>query len=332
VTVRLARGLIAAIIVPAAAVAGCLTTSPRVDGGPALIVAYPAGLTQVPLDGSQPRVIVPATHDGTPRLPAVSPDGTRIAYLLGPPFGTPGPDSAADVWLADRDGAHRRKLLSHPQPNHSFRQVAWQDDEHVLVVADVPAQCDGCNAQTTTDQRLERVDITSGDVQALRDGVPEFGLSPDARWVAFPTPGNDRAEGLQIAPMNDGQSPQIVVPREAFAQITSPRYAPGGKTIAFAAAQSRSLRADVTLAGYAPGPLADGLPQDLWMVDADGTHLRIVAALRENAPVIAWDSGGSTIYAVGAVALYRIDVASGAVTRIGRGGPAASLTYARAEH
>jgi hypothetical protein len=67
------------------------------------------------------------------------------------------------------------------------------------------------------------------------------------------------------------------------------------------------------------------------MVDADGTHLRIIAALRESTPVLAWDPGGTTIYAVGAVALYRIDVATGTVTRIARGAPAASLAYAAAE-
>ena len=328
-TLRAARSIFAAIIVPAAVVA-CLTTSPRVGGGPALIVSYPAGLTELRLDGSKPRLLLSASNGVAPRLPAVSPDGTRIAYLLGPPPGTPAADSGADVWVADRAGTHRRRLLSHPQPNHSFRQVAWQDDRHLLVVVDVPARCDGCNPATTTQQRLERVDIISDQIEVLRDGVPEFGLSPDQQWLAFPTPGNDRAEGLQVAPMDPSQDPHVIVPREAFAQITSPRYAPDGKTIAFAAAQSRSLRSDITLAGYAPGPLADGLPEDVWSVDADGTHLRIVAALRESAPVLAWDPAGTTIYAVGVVALYRIDVATGTVSRIARGAPAASLTYAPA--
>ena len=125
----------------------------------------------------------------------------------------------------------------------------------------------------------------------------------------------------------------VVVPLDAgFAQITSPRYSPDGNRIAFAAAHARTLRAGfqpVSLA-LAPnaGPLPDGLPQDIWIADADGSHLRILAPLRESAPVLAWDPDGSTIYAVGAVALYRIDVSSGEVTRIGRGAAGASLAYA----
>ena len=198
-TLRTARSIFAAIIVPAAVVA-CLTTSPRVGGGPALIVSYPAGLTELRLDGSKPRLLLSASNGVAPRLPAVSPDGTRIAYLLGPPPGTPAADSGADVWVADRAGTHRRRLLSHPQPNHSFRQVAWQDDRHLLVVVDVPARCDGCNPATTTQQRLRAAMLS--DFSCLSVNLENYyNCSRLPRWCGgarlqflalSPFPGQDR--------------------------------------------------------------------------------------------------------------------------------------------
>jgi Tol biopolymer transport system component len=63
------------------------------------------GLWEVDVDGSDPRLVIPAWH---PWQPAWSPDGTRIAWV-----GDRGTGSGReDLFVADPDGVHNRRRLT----------------------------------------------------------------------------------------------------------------------------------------------------------------------------------------------------------------------------
>jgi hypothetical protein len=63
----------------------------------------------------------------------------------------------------------------------------------------------------------------------------------------------------------------------------------------------------------------DGLPQDVWLVDAAGGRPRLLATMQEDLPSLTWSGDGRRIYLLASSGLYEIDVASGAVSRIGEG-------------
>jgi Tol biopolymer transport system component len=296
-----------------------------------LIVGYPAGLVEVRLDGTRADVIV-ASGSGAavPRSPALSPDGRSLVYVEA---GSPAGDAGADLWVAGRDGSGRRLVVKHLLTNHSLRSPRWEDNRHVLVVLDVPATCQGCNPLTTTAQDLERVDVATGAMRVVQRNVVEFDLAPGGARVAFPDAGHEDAEGLRTANLDGSSISEIVPLSQRFAQVGSPRYSPDGTRIAFAAAEPRALVAGtsfISRQGFGPArsPQSDGLPTNVWIVDATGAHLHVLAGLHENALSLAWDPSGETLYAVGAAGLYRIDVKSGDVARIGPGATGATIEYA----
>ena len=74
--------------------------------------------------------------------------------------------------------------------------------------------------------------------------------------------------------------------------------------------------------------LLDGLPEDIWTVDANGGTPVRVADLKEDLPSLAWSGDGKHIYVLGAAGLYDVVVASGAANRIGEGSFHGQVTWA----
>jgi Tol biopolymer transport system component len=309
--------------------AGCGSHSSLGSSEAHLLIAYPAGLTEIGLDGRTLGVVVPATNDAVPASPAISPSGRFIAYLEVP--SSTASDGGADLWTADRNGTHARRLVVHPQSNHSIRAPVWEDDRHLLVVVDRPSTCDGCNPVTTSQQTLERVDLQSGDLTLVRSGVTAFDLSPDGGSITYPDTSSESAARLLISNMAGGTPQEIVPLATHFVEITSMRFSPDGGRIAFAAADGRLARADAALvsraAGAGPSPNVDGLPENLWIVDASGQNLRPVVPLREDQPALVWSPDGTALYVIGTGALYRVAITSGAAVRIGSGAVRSQLAY-----
>ena len=68
-------------------------------------------------------------------------------------------------------------------------------------------------------------------------------------------------------------------------------------------------------------------PEDLWTVSSTGGSPHILTALRENQPDLVWDSDGTALFVIGAVALYRVELPSGLLTEIGAGATGGSIAY-----
>jgi hypothetical protein len=77
-------------------------------------------------------------------------------------------------------------------------------------------------------------------------------------------------------------------------------------------------------------PSADGLPQDIWVIPADGGSPAQLAAIQEDFPSLAWEPTGEHIYVLGAYGLYDVNVANGNFTRIGEGAFHGSISWAAA--
>jgi DNA-binding winged helix-turn-helix (wHTH) protein/Tol biopolymer transport system component len=88
--------------------------------GTHLLVTRFEGASRIPslwklsLLGGSPRMLLDNAAAG-----AVSPDGSRIAYL-------PGPDVGSELWLMDSDGANRRKIAVAETTDKPLRGRIWQ--------------------------------------------------------------------------------------------------------------------------------------------------------------------------------------------------------------
>jgi hypothetical protein len=182
------------------------------------------------------------------RSPAVSPDGTTIAYVVGRE-----PDR--DIWLMDADGGRQRRLTSDPADD---MDPAWSEDGRSLAFAssrtgfydiyeirDRGSGLDERNARNLTDR------------PAL-EHFPEW--APSGRRLAIASNhfgGNRNIVGI------DADDPSVLLARTSTSAFDfQPSWAPDGRSIAF-------YRRPYCLTC----PATRG-PADLWVMGARGERPR----------------------------------------------------------
>ena len=312
------------------------------SGEGSLLMARPDGIVELPLDGGDAVVrIAPAGASEFYLDVAASPSGSRIAYAVQPPPRTVDGryDAGSDVWIANRDGSDARVVFQHVQPSQLSRYPQWDGEEHLLAVIQEYRDEAGL---TVVDYTVQRIEIATGDRERLLDDALTFTLSPDGESLAYARLSPTGGEVLEVASLSAGTEPRTLIgPEEQLSPFNSPRYSPDGSRIAFAAA-------DQTLAPPLPGttpgtpsgwlapasagrnaaPPADGLPQDIWVIDAGGGEPAQLAPLQEDFPSLTWSGDGAHIYVLGAYGLYDVEVGNGNWTRIGEGAFHGSIAWA----
>jgi Tol biopolymer transport system component len=302
-----------------------------------LIIADTARIYERDITSGQATDLLVAAAPSTFLLdPAVSPDEQSIAYIEQPPPKVEGGrfDAGSDLWVMDRDGGNPRLVWQHREPNQLVRYPRWEGNDNILAIVQEISTADGLTRVVYT---LERINVETGTVEKLIGDVLSFDISPDGRQVVYakllPQTG-ETLEGAQV----DGTAAYEVVGADQFlAPFAYPRFSPDGGTIAFASADQTGARRRVdfvaldasrSVAADEPRRLLDGLPQDIWTVEASGGQARRVADLKEDLPALTWDGSGERLYVLGANGLYEVDLASGTAERLGEGAFHASLTWA----
>jgi Tol biopolymer transport system component len=213
----------------------------------------------------------------------------------------------------------------HVAPNQLVRFPQWQDTGHILAVVQEPLLRNGTSTVVYT---LERIDASSGAREKLLNDVLSFGLSPDGKRAVYARLVPGTGETLNAIDLGAVEHETTLVGLDQnLSPFQSPRYSPDGGKVAFASADQVGARARfeyVSAARVGPGDLMatralDGLPEDIWTVDANGGSPVRVADLKEDLPGLAWSGDGKHIYVLGAGGLYDVNLTSGAVTRLGDG-------------
>ena len=311
------------------------STTPRstsTSGGPgSLIVTRTAGIGSYDLSsGKGDALIKPPEMGDTVGDPAVSRDGSRIAYIvLSPPERNF--DAGSDLWVANRDGTNQRLVYKHDAPNQQVRLPRWSDENHVLAVVQEPAVKNGFSTFVFT---LERISITDGSKEKLAEDIVAFDLSPDGQHGVYAVMSETTGETLATGDATGHNLTTIVGLDQNLQPFNSPRYSPDGSMIAFASADQTGAVTDERYASLAPvdgpsrAPLLDGLPEDIWVVDAKGGKARRVAVLKEDLHSLTWGGDGKHIYVLGANATYDVNLVNGNTTKIGVGSFHSQLTWA----
>ena len=304
------------------------------SGAGSLILSKLTGLVEYSIrSGTEKPLITPSTDNTFLLDPAISPDGKRIVYIVQPPpkIDAGKYDAGSDLWVANRDGRDPHAVFTHAQPNQLVRFPQWQGDNTILVVVQEIGPKDGV---TTVSYVLERIDAAGGARTNVLSDVLSFGLSPDGKRLAYARLARRTGETLNAVDIGGTNDVTLVGIDENLSPFNVPRYSPDGKKIAFASADQTGARAPspeyVSAASFGPerGPALDGLPEDIWTVDAGGGRPVRVADLKEDLPALAWGSDGKHIYVLGSAGLYDVNVETGAVDRLGEGAFHGQLAWA----
>lgn len=300
-----------------------------------LIYSRPDGLWQYDVVSAKATALVtPDVPNSFVLDPAVSDDGTRLAYINQPPPKIDGTryDAGSDLWVANRDGSGARLLWAHEVANQLVRYPEWGPDGALYAIVQEIETQNGVSAVTYT---LQRFNPESGARATVLRDVLAYAISPDGTRVAYAKLARETGEAFEVIPIAGGAAETLVAPSENLAPFNSPDYSPKGDSIAFASADQ--TQAPPGFPGTQPGgvrprarvasPAPDGLPQDIWTVSSKGGRPVRVADLKEDLPALTWNGDGTKIYVLGAAGLYEVDVVNGATTRIGPGAFHGQITW-----
>lgn len=294
-----------------------------------VVVAVDRSVAVQRFDGARRVLVTLEEAGGYPLAPRWAPDGRSIAYVQRRFFtGTAEADWGDDLMLQPVDGTPGRTLRVHRQRGQTIEGLAWTPDGRALLVGDVRTGANG-NPFAAGASRLVRFDLASSTERVLVEDATDPSLSADGRRLAF-------VRGAQTKPAHfvadgDGAQAVEVVPAGVFVVIRSPRVAPDGRSILFAAPAEGAMGTPPP----APAPLmrpslltrllaprraeAHGLPSHVWVVDIASGQWRRLSEFAMDDPAVAWADGGRAVVFLATDGLYRA-LPDGSATQRADGG------------
>jgi Tol biopolymer transport system component len=295
-----------------------------------VVVAVDRSIAVQRFDGARRVLVTLEEAGGYPLAPRWVPDGRSIAYVQRRFFtGTAEADWGDDLMLQPVDGTPGRTLRVHRQRGQTIEGLAWTPDGRALLLGDVRMGANG-NPFAAGASRLVRFDLASSTERVLVEDATDPSLSADGRRLAF-VRGAQAKPALLVAD-GDGAQAVEVVPAGVFVVIRSPRVAPDGRSILFAAPAEGAMGATPP---PAPAPLmrpsllarllaprraeAHGLPSYVWAVDIASGQRRRLSEFAMDDPAVAWADGGRAVVFLATDGLYRA-LPDGSATQRADGG------------
>jgi dipeptidyl aminopeptidase/acylaminoacyl peptidase len=147
--------------------------------------------------------------------PAISPDGTRIAYRRNPRAGS----DAADIWLMNADGSGKRNLTNAPE--RSNWAPAWTPDGRIAF-----------SRTSDTAQALELWTMAAegSDARRVSEGWCEYVVpSPDGSMFACASAVGGQYDIVIVDAATGARRPLMTTPQTEF----GPSWSPDGAWITF---------------------------------------------------------------------------------------------------
>jgi Tol biopolymer transport system component/DNA-binding winged helix-turn-helix (wHTH) protein len=229
---------------------------------------------------------------GNARDPAVSPDGSRVAYVWNG-----GAGESLSLYVQLVDGQTPLRLTR--EPGSEDRAPAWSPDGQRLAFTRAKgAEC-----------RILLVSALGGEERPLAPcGDSEYrrlSWSPDGRWLALSRRGENGALHLELLSPDTLERRRLTSPPEGTLGDSSPAFSPDARTLAF----TRNI--------------TDGV-NDIWRVPVEGGEpTRLTFDNRDTMGATWSEDGRSIIFSssrAGIYSLWRVNVRGGEPTWVAGGG------------
>lgn len=282
-----------------------------------LVLTRQDGIVERDLSSGEEHLLIPQPSNATLVEPAVSPDGTQIAYVgLLSALVIPGQptDLGSDVYVAAADGSNPHIVVEHAARGEQLRAPAWLPDGNLLIYAQRFE-----NRQIVVD--LERVDVATGERTVLVNNGFAPTSTPDGSIVVFIRPEPDLTLSLWIADA-DGTNARRLAPNSGLVSFNRPRFSPDRRHLLVGATGPGELlqapgKPEEFVSLNASGARAstvnhmNGLPEDIWLIDMQTEVATRLADLDLDQPTAVWSGDGQRIFALGDKGLYEINLDGG---------------------
>ena len=229
---------------------------------------------------------------GNQRDPAISPDGTRVAFVWN---GGSGDAYSLYVQLVDSESPLRLTR----EPNVEDRVPTWSPDGQKLAFTrSTPAGCSILIVPSLGG--AERTLGPCGDRDYRR-----LAWSPDGAWLAFARRHAASRLAIELTGVETGERRAVTRPPDGILGDSSPSFSPDGKRLAFA----RNVTEGVS---------------DVFTVDLDGSGERRLTFDNRDTMGIGWSAdGGSLVFSssrAGIYSLWRVPASGGDPSFVAGGG------------
>ncbi len=291
-----------------------------------LVTTRAKSLDELSLKSGDERLLIAAPQDTTLADPAVSPDGTRIAYTqLLTPVVVPGQntDLGSDVYAANTDGSNPTPIVRHQVRSEQVLSPAWLPDGSGLLFS----------VQRFEHQQIvstiEKIDLATGERTVLVQNAYQPAISRDGTKIAFMRTEADYTQSVWMANADGSGEQRLAGEAQQLVSFQSPRFSPDGRYLATGGASRGNVLAGpdgrefvLSSGGAGAGTIEvdlDGLPEDIWLIDVSTGELRRIAQLKLDSPSLAWTPDGRWLYAFGDRGLYLIDPKTPSTKRLAEG-------------
>jgi Tol biopolymer transport system component len=216
------------------------------------------------------------------RYPAISPDGSLIAFTMGDDAGGP-----ADLYVKYEKTESILQLTQSPA-EVSF--CAWSPDGSQLAFVRTDTQAAGIYIIPAIGGAASRVLVPNSVARGIS-------WSPDGTRLAYSDRSEeDDRESIQLLSLSDGETEKLTVPSDDDSADRRPKFSPDGGSVAF-------VRTD---------PFEN---EDIWLVAASGGEPKRVTSGQIRVRGHTWDPDGKHIVfsnlASGLFRLWRVNVRTG---------------------
>lgn len=286
-----------------------------------LLVVQNGNLFRFSLATRQPQPLSHFPKGAYAASPTLSPDRRTLAYTY---YLVPTDQQAlggSDLYVMDTGGTNPREIAPHGAPGATFEDPAWGGDGKSLYATHRRPIYDQKNQYQGETLEIVRIWLDGSTPATVLKDAMDPAPSPDGEHLVYALAGGQgQPKELWIANA-EGKAGKPLVDQNTFTYIGSPRFAPDGSWLAFAAVGGPSpAKADARsglVPPWAPAVAeAHGIPWEIWLVRPDGSELRRLTDLAEDTPVLTWSPDGGWIAFAGEIGLYLVDTAGQQTIRL----------------
>ncbi|MCY3733881.1 MAG: hypothetical protein OXG42_06335, partial [Chloroflexi bacterium] len=219
-----------ALLLGAWAIVACGNDSPGLGDGESRIpvsglLVFTVGVDLWIQDDQGARPLIQAGQDQQLLQPAISPDGTRVAYVVFQLTNAEGTSIGTDLAVASLDDPQQEIVVRHTRQAEFVWTPRWTPDGQSLIFTHEPGELT---------IRIVRLDLQRREAEILREDARDADISPDGSRLVFVNTPYSGDPHLVVRDLSSGAEVVLDPEREwPPIPVRLPRFAPDGESVVF---------------------------------------------------------------------------------------------------